>query len=233
MMVQQIKSPSGRKRTDSSMKKIRLALEAGFSLAAISLLAACGGGGEGDGHRGVNMPATIGLLQSLSIAPSSSSVAACSPVQYAATGRYSDNTLVDVTNGVYWQIDPASSDVAIAGAWGGQVVGLKAGSATVTAWTGQGIAASAVLNVTSGSLNSIAVSPASSTIAVAGTQAYVATATCSTGTLDISSMNIWTSSSSVVATVSPTGLATAVAAGSSVIAATAGAASASAVLNVQ
>jgi hypothetical protein len=174
------------------------------------------------------------LLQSLTITPAASSAAACSPIQFIATGKYSDNTLVDVTNGVYWEIDTANSDVAIANSMNGQVVGIKTGSATVNAWTGQGIAASAVLNVSSGSLNAITITPAAVTLSTGGTQSYTATAACSNnGSFDISRMNIWASNTPAVATISVSGLATAIATGSATITAAAGAAVASVVLNVQ
>jgi hypothetical protein len=216
-----------------NVNKLHIAIEAGFALGIVSLLVACGGGGEGEGGGNVTMPATTGLLQSLTIAPAASSAAACSPVQFVATGKYSDNTVVDVTNGVYWEIDPANSDVAIANVLNGQVVGINPGTATVNAWTGQGIAASAVLNITGGNLTALSISPASATIAAGGGFAYTATATCSTGSLDVSRMNIWTSGTPTVATVTVSGTALASAAGSSVIGATAGTVTASAVLNVQ
>jgi hypothetical protein len=214
------------------MNKLRITLEAAFFLGTVSLLAACGGSSE-SGHNGtVTMPPTTGLLQSLSIAPAASSAAACSPVQYTATGHYSDGTNANVSNGVYWEIDPATSNVAIANALNGQIIGINPGSATVVAWTGQGIAASSVLNVSSDNLNALAITPASSTLAVNGAQAYSALATCSNGSIDVSRMNIWSSGSPAVATISVSGLVKAVAAGSSVIAATAGPVVASAVLNV-
>lgn len=217
------------------MKKLHIAAELGIPLLAISLLAGClgGSGGSEGGSGGWTAPATTGLLKSLAIVPTSSSVAACVPVQYIATAYYSDATSRVVTTIVNWEVDPANSNVAIANAASGVVAGIAAGSAVVHAWTGQGIAASAVLNITAGSLNSIAITPASATIAASGTQAYTATATCSNGTLDISAMNIWTSSNSGVATAGVSGVASAVAAGSTVISATAGNAAASAVLNVQ
>lgn len=216
-----------------SKKKTRVVLELGVSLFAISILAACGGGGgEGGEGGGAIMPSTTGILQSLTITPATSSAAACTPVNFTATGYYSDNTSANVTSIVVWQIDPANSDVAIANATIGQVMGINPGSATVFAWTGN-ISASAVLNVSSGNLSAIAVTPASATVAVNGTQLYTATATCSTGSADISNMSIWTSGNSAVATVSTSGMATAIAAGSSVVAAVAGPIAGSAVLNVQ
>ncbi len=221
------------------MNKLRITAEVGFPLLVISLLGGClgGSGSEQGSSGGWTAPVTTGLLQSLTIVPTASSVAACVPVQYTATAYYSDATSRVVTTLVNWEVDPANSGVAIANAASGVFAGIAAGSAVVHAWTGQGIAASAVLNITGGSLNSIAITPASSTlsstIAASGTQAYTALATCSNGTLDIAAMNIWTSSNSGVATVGVSGVATAVAAGSAVISATAGTVAASAILNVQ
>lgn len=204
-------------------------------LCVAALLAACGGEFEHEGDdASATMPVTTGLLQSLTITQTASSAVACSTVQYNAIGHYSDNTSLDVTYGVHWEIDAASSGVAIANTMNGQVVGIKPGSATVNAWTGQGIAASAVLNVTSGSLDAVTITPAVASLGVGGSMGYVATATCSNNpSFDISGMNIWASSNPAVATVSASGFATAVGAGSVTITATAGAAAASAVLNVQ
>jgi hypothetical protein len=214
------------------MNKLRIALEAVFFLGTVSLLAACGGSSESGNNGTVTMPPTTGQLQSLSIAPAVSSAAACSPVQYIATGHYSDGTNANVSNGVYWEIDPATSNVAIANALNGQIMGINPGSATVVAWTGMGIAASSVLNVTSDNLNSLIITPASVTLVVNGTQTYSALATCTNGSIDVSRLNIWSSGNPTVASISVSGSAKAVAAGSAVIAATAGSVVASAVLNV-
>lgn len=215
------------------MNKLGTAFHFWFFLCAAVLLTACGG--EGDSHEGgATMPVTTGLLRSLTIPQSSLSTVACTTVQYNATGNYTDNTSIDVTNGVHWEIDPAASGVAIANTMNGQIVGIKPGTATVIAWTGQGIAASAVLNVTSGSLDAITITPTSSSIAVTGSLGYTATAICSNNpSFDISKMNIWTSSNPAVATISASGLAKAVATGSTNITAKAGAVAASAVLSVQ
>jgi hypothetical protein len=215
------------------LNQSRVVIELAFAVSVISLLAACGGHGEGDGEGGATMPATTGILQSLTITPAASSVAACTPLQLTATGNYSDNTTLNVTNYVIWQVDPAQSSVAMANAFNGQVLGISAGSATVYAWTGS-IATSAVVNVSGGSLNALAITPASATLGVGGSQSYAAIATCSNGsTQDVSRMNIWSSSAPSVASISVTGMATALATGSSVISATAGNVAASSVLNVQ
>jgi uncharacterized protein YjdB len=171
-------------------------------------------------------------LLSLTVSPDASSTVACNPVQYLATGHYSDNTSADVTGRVVWQVDPADSLVAIAQANNGRVMGISAGSAVIYAWSGN-VSGSAVLDVSNGALNAIAVTPASSTLAVGGTQIYSATATCTNGSVDISRMNIWGSGNSAAASVSVLGAVTALAAGSSVISATAGSITASAVMNVK
>lgn len=215
------------------MNKLRLSSEIGFSLLLVFLLVACGAGSEGAGDgSNVNLPATTGLLNSITITPATSSVTACVPTQFTATGYYSDGTSKNVTTEIEWQIDSASSGVAIANSANGLIVGISTGTASVNAFSGN-IFATASMTVTSGALNSITVTPASSTIARTGTQTYSASATCTNGTLDVSAYNVWSSSATSVASISVSGVATAVAAGSTVITATAGAASASSVLNVQ
>lgn len=214
--------------------QVRTALEVSFSLLLISLLGGCLNGGDtAEGGGGTTLPVTTGLLQSLSITPAGVSTAsACAPLQYVATAHYSDATSKDVTAEVSWAIDPAGSSVAIVNAASGVVVGIAPGSAVVSAWAGS-FAASAVVTISSATLNSLAVTPASATIAATATQAYSAIATCSNGTLDVSAMNIWASGNTSVATVSSAGVAQGVAAGSAVITATAGTVAASAVLAVQ
>lgn len=214
-------------------KKMRGTAELGFSLLIISALVGCGSGDSKNESVSAKLPPTTGLLQSLAITPAASSVAACSPVQFVATATYSDGTLLDVTNGLVWEVDVASSNVAIASTLNGQMLGIAPGVATVRAWTGGGQAASAALTIANGTLNSIALTPASAVMAVGGTLPLTATATCSNNTLDISNYTIWTSSMPSVVSVSPAGLARAVAIGASTLNATAGTIAASAVLSVQ
>lgn len=190
------------------MNTVRNFSKLGVLFGFVSVLSACGGGGESGGSGGATLPATTGVLQSLSIAPATASTTACLPVQFIATAKYSDNSTLDVTNAVSWAIDPATSSVAVANPTTGQVYGTKVGTANVIAWTGQGIAATGTLSVTAGGLSAITVTPASALLAVSGTQTLTAVASCSNATtLDISSMGVWTSSSPSVATVSSLGVA--------------------------
>jgi PKD repeat protein len=82
-------------------------------------------------------------------------------------------------------------------------------------------------------LQSIAVTPASPSVAVGGTQQFTATGTYADGsTQNLTSQATWSSSSTAIATVNASGLATAVSAGSTTISATFGGLTGSASLTV-
>jgi hypothetical protein len=94
---------------------------------------------------------------------------------------------------------------------------MAAGPATITASL-TGVNGTAVLTVTPPTLSSIAVTPATPSIAMGGTQQFTATATYSNGaTAVITTTATWTSSSKATATITGGGLATGVAAGSATI----------------
>jgi hypothetical protein len=219
------------------MKKLQIFLEVSFVFIAATLLVSCGGGGEGGGEGGEGGGATTlatatGLLQSISISPATSSVSACSPLQYTATTYYTDGTTRNATNLATWTVSQGS-DVALIDSTTGIVVGINPGSAVISALVVGIPAASGVLNVT-GVLQSIALTPVSGTVPVNTARTFVATATCSnSATTDISKMATWASSSSAVASVSTAGTATGLTVGLAVITASASAVAASAVLNVQ
>lgn len=146
---------------------------------------------------------TAAVLQSLSVAPASASVAAGLITSFTATGSYSDGSTQDLTALATW----SSSDATIATVSGETAAGVKPGQAVITAAYG-GLSGDAVLTVDPPVLQSVAVAPASASVAAGLTAAFAATGIYSDGsTQDVTLLAAWSSSDVSVATVS-TGLAT-------------------------
>jgi 6-phosphogluconolactonase (cycloisomerase 2 family) len=163
------------------------------------------------------------VLTALTVTPSTASIVAGGQQQFTATGLFSDGTKQDETASVTW----TSSNSAVATiASGGLATGVSAGTANITAGLPGRTSNAAVLTVTASStLQSIAVTPPLPSIVVGATQQFAATGTYknadgSTSTKDISGQVTWASATTTAATISASGLATAVAAGTSVISAT-------------
>ena len=132
---------------------------------------------------------------------------------YEATGTFSDGSIHDLTSSVAW----SSSTPSVASVAGGLATARAAGTTNIVATAG-GVSGQVPLVVTTVSVTSISVSPASSTLPAGVRAAYSAVALLSDGTArDITAQATWASSSPGVATVSsssPTrGLVTAQAAG--------------------
>lgn len=165
---------------------------------------------------------TTATLQSISIAPTSASVARNGTVQFFATGTFSDGTQQNVTSSATWS--STNSNIASIGIGSGLARGLGAGSSQIKATLGSVSSPLATLTVTSATLKSIAVTPASLAIAAGTSLAYTATGTYSDGSLqDISTSVAWASSKTSVATISASsGLATGVAVGTTSITASQG-----------
>ena len=132
-----------------------------------------------------------------------------STMQLDATGNYSSGLTPDLTNDVIW----ASSNPGVATCKIGMVTGLADGTTDITA-TLNGVTSQS-LTITVISLSSIVVGPAVPvTIAVGATQQYSVTGINWDGsTADISSQVTWASDTPAAATISSTGLATAVGVG--------------------
>jgi hypothetical protein len=132
---------------------------------------------------------------------------------------------------VLWNSDdPSVAFVAVNG--NGLVSGNAIGSANISATSGS-ITGSTLVTVTQAVISSIAVTPSTTTIPAGTTQQFTAIATFTdSSTQDVTGLAIWTSSSGGVATVSNSGLATALTVGSSTMIATLGSVSGAATLNV-
>ncbi|NKF22838.1 beta strand repeat-containing protein [Solimonas marina] len=179
----------------------------------------------GDLVGSTTLTVTGATVESISVTPVNSKLAAGYSRQFTATGIYSDGSSHDVTQTVTWSSsDESVATVSNAGGSNGMVAAKVAGSTTISAVSGS-VSGSAALTVTNATLTSVGVTPANKSIAVGTTQQYTATAVFSDGTtIDYTSLAGWASSDANVATISndsgAVGLAKANNTGSTVITAT-------------
>lgn len=192
------------------------------------LVAACGGGQDPIlGSPTLGSPALV----SVAVTPAAAAVPVGISVPFVATATYSDGSSRDVTTSTTWTSGTTGVGSVLAGT--GVATGVASGASVITANFG-GMTSTANLNVTTATLASIAVTPATATVPIGLTQPFVAKGTYSDGSIfDLSTSAAWTSASPLVATVLPTtGVATGVSAGPAVITATFGGKSGSATLTV-
>ncbi|HEY6445567.1 MAG TPA: Ig-like domain-containing protein [Acidobacteriaceae bacterium] len=183
------------------------------------------------GSATLTVTASAPTLTSIAVTPAAPSITAGATQQFTATGTYSDGTTGNITSTVTW-VSGNTKVATITAA--GLATGVASGSATITASL-IGVSGSATLTVTSTAptLTSIAVTPAAPSITAGATQQFTATGTYSDGTTkNITNSVNWTSSNTSVATINGSGLATAVAAGTSTITASSGSVSGTAMLTV-
>ncbi len=161
---------------------------------------------------------TVGsaVLVSIAVTPSNPSVAQGKTQQFTATGTYSDGTMLVVTSSTAW----LSSNAAVATInAGGLATGVAQGTSQISA-SSAGVTGSTTLTVGPVALVSIAVTPASPSIAKGTTQQFAATGKYSDGsTQNLTSSTTWVSSNAAVATISAGGLAIGIAQGTSQISA--------------
>jgi phage tail sheath protein FI len=168
---------------------------------------------------------TVGtpILQQLAITPATPPfLQVGQALQLKATGSYSDGSTKDLTNSVSVTWNSSAAAMATVSA-SGLVTAVTAGNAIVTAASGA-VTESVPIAVTAATLATIAVTPASPSIALGQKQQFTATGTYSDGkTQDLTASAAWSSATSATATIdAATGLATSVAAGTSAIKATMG-----------
>jgi uncharacterized protein YjdB len=168
-------------------------------------------------------------LTSLGVSPAKATMATGTTQQFTATGRLTDGSSQDMTAAVVWNTQNPSVAVISSS---GLVTAKSAGSTAITATSGS-VAGSMSLTVVAATLKSIAITPANATLSRNATQQFTATATLGDGsTQNLSGSVTWSSVTPSVATISATGLATALAAGTSTIQASSGDVTGSATLTV-
>ena len=172
---------------------------------------------------------TAATLVSVAVTPANPSIAKGKTQQFTATGTFSDGTTQNLTGTATW--NSSAVTVATINA-AGLATTTGAGSTTIQANSGS-VSGSTTLTVTPATLASIAVTPANPSIAIGKIEQFTATGTFSDGTTqNLTSTATWNSSSTTVATINSTGLATAVGNGSTSIQAISGTISGSTTLSV-
>lgn len=182
---------------------------------------------------------TNASLSSISVTPLNPSVVDGLTRQFNATGTYSDGSTADLTPVANWTsgtIAVASMNASLA-ANSGLATGLSAGTSLIRA-SFAGLEGSTTLTVTAATLTAIEVTPENASAVVNETEQFIATGVYTDGSrINITSTVVWTSSNTGVAVMNAngqpnSGLATAMAAGTSAITATFGVAQDTAVLTV-
>jgi uncharacterized protein YjdB len=174
----------------------------------------------------VTLTVTPVTLQTITITPATPQIALGTSLQLTATGTYSDSTTQDLTALVTWvSSDGSVATISNAQGTNGLVTSVGAGTTVITASMGSVTNTDTVtLTVTTATLNSITIEPASATIFLGAPQQYTATGKFSDNTTqDLTTQVTWRSSNKTIASISnvpgSNGLATPIRAGSTTISA--------------
>jgi len=172
-------------------------------------------------------------LTSIQVSPQTATTPQQTEVAFVATGRFADGNTQDLTTSVLWTSSPASvATISNVPGTQGQATGLQPGTATITALFG-GQIGTASLTVTSATLTSLRISPASTNLEQGGSTQFTAFADFSDGTTkDVTPWVTWTSSNPSVAVLTSKGIATSVRSGTTAVTATLKDRSGTAVLTV-
>ena len=172
---------------------------------------------------------TMAGLLSISVAPASPTLPTGNQQQLAAIGNWTGGVQVNITNFVSWTSSaPSVASVSSTGL----TQAVTQGVATVTASYGS-VSRGATVTVTPPALTSITVTPGNSSSPIGAYQQFTAILSYSDGsTKDTTTSVTWSSSPATVATINASGLANALASGSTTITATAESVTGSTTLNV-
>ena len=178
---------------------------------------------------GTVLTVTPAELVSVTVTPDAPSIELGEAQQFTATGTFTDESETNLSATATW----ASSDQGVATVTAaGLATGLAVGTTTISATSAE-ISGVAVLTVTSVSLVSIAVAPATPSVPLGLTLQFGATGTlANSSTTDLTATAAWASSDTAVASIDAAGLATAAGVGTTTVSATSEAVTGSTVLTV-
>jgi Big-like domain-containing protein len=192
----------------------------------LSIFSACGAGSFGPGLGGSPPPVE---LVSIAVTPPDPVLLLGTVQQFTATGTFSDGSVKDITGSVIWG---SSSGTVASITGGGLATALALGSVTVSATSGSAIG-NTTADIQAATLSSLAIRPASGKIAQLTSQQFQAIGTYTDGsTHNVTGQVSWTSSNSIVSTISRWGRANGLAPGTTTIAASLQSISASTTLEV-
>ncbi|MDM8001737.1 MAG: Ig-like domain-containing protein [Bacteroidota bacterium] len=148
------------------------------------------------------------VLTEIQVSPLLESIPAGFSLQYHATGIYSNNTIVDLTEFVDWENDNTLFTTITDGVGGGllSTTGGSASSVTITAFF-EGQTGTATLNVTSATLDYLTITPTGDKSAIANGTSIQFSATgifSDNSTLDLTEQVNWTTGNGTIMTISNT-----------------------------
>ncbi len=176
---------------------------------------------------------TPAALVSIAVTPAISTIPLGTPQPFTATGTYTDGSTQNITGTVQWSSD-SPSVATISKTTGSQGVASSVGQgiANISATSGT-LSGTTSLTVTSASLVSLYITPATPLLALGTTQQFAAIGIYTDGsTQNLTSAATWSSDTPSTATIDNTGLATSIGVGTATISATVGNLSGSTILTV-
>src|SRR5579864_154582 len=172
-------------------------------------------------------------LVSIAVTPVNPTNARQTTLQFTATGTYTDKSSQNLTASVTWSSSVTSvATISTAAPTNGLASAVSAGTTTITASLGN-VSGSTILTVSTASVSSLTVTPANPTLPLGLSQQFTANAGFSDGSnQDVTDVTQWQSSATGVASITNSGLATAINIGTSTISGTFGGMTATSLLTV-
>jgi uncharacterized protein YjdB len=173
---------------------------------------------------------TNATIVSISVRPSGRTITPGTRLPFNAVGLFSDNSTQVITRNAAWSSNNLAVATMVRG--GNTAIAVGPGAASISA-TWNGVSGSTTLNVSSATLLSISITPATAVLAPTTSVSCVATGTFSDGTAQVITNGVtWSSSSSTVASVDAGGRVTANSGGSAIITAQVGSVQADSTITV-
>lgn len=183
---------------------------------------------QSTGKADTSMVSVVQIVALVALSPTAQTLQAGQSAVLQAAARDSSGAPISGASFAWSSSNPAAVTVDP----DGTIHGVGAGSATVVAKGSTGVAGSAAVDVQAVQIASLAVSPASATLAPGATQQLIAVAKDAAGNVLTGRVVTWSTSNAAAATVSPLGVVFAQAAGSATITATSEGKAASAAITV-